>query len=261
MRLIGIAGASKRSGKSTAGNFIFANELKNLGIIERFEMDEEGKLYVNHSAYEDEVNKIDAGMAELNMECRDAPFLQFLSQAIWPHVKIYSFADLLKFISINMYGLTEPQVYGNTKEKESETPYTYKQLKKIVPGKYFPKTILNLDDKVIARKFVQYLGDTLRELNDDCFLAPVMRQIEIEQVPLSLICDVRRVVEVQKIQEAGGKVIFLNRSVEKDTHRIENEFNDIDKSSFFDIVIESQDMTIAQKNLEIATELKSIGWL
>jgi len=262
MRLIGVAGAGKRCGKSTACNFIFASELKNLDIIEKFEMDEDGKLYVNHGAYEDEINKIEAGMAELNMECRDIPFMQFLAQMIWPHVKIYNFAELLKFIAINMYGLTEAQVYGSSEDKESPTAYTYRQLKAIVPGKYFPKNISNLDEKVIARKFVQYLADVLRELNDNCFLDPIMKQISVEQVPLSLIGDVRRIAEVKRIQEAGGKVIFLNRSGEKDNHRIENEFAEIeDKRSFFDIVIDSQDMTVAQKNLEIATELKSIGWL
>ncbi len=261
MRLIGIAGGSKRSGKSTAANFIFANELKALNIIEKFEMDEEGKLYVNHGAYEDETNKIEAGMSELNMDCRDIPFLQYLAGAIWPHVKIYSFAELLKFICVNMYGLAEAQVYGSTEDKESLTKYTYRQLKKIVPGAHFPKKLADLDECVVARKFVQYMADTLRELNDDCFLDPLMKQIEVEQVPLSIIGDVRRKKEVEAIQAAGGKVIFLNRVTMKDNHRIENEFSDIeDKRSFFDIVIDSQDMTIAQKNIEIYTELKSVGW-
>lgn len=262
MRLIGIASAGKRGGKSTTANFIFANELKNLNIIERFDMDENGDLYVNHDSYDDGVNKIEAGMAILNMECRDPLFINFLAQRIWPHVKIYSFADKLKDIAINMYGLKPEQVYGSTKEKESETQYTYRQLEKVVPGKYFPKTLQNLDDIVTARKFVQYLSDTLRELNDDCFLNPIIKQLEIEQVPLSIIADVRRKAEVDKIKEMGGKVIFLTRCGEKDYHRIENEFKDIeDKSSYFDFVIENHDMTVAQRNVEVYTELKSIGWL
>lgn len=259
MRLIGIAGTS-RSGKSSTGSFIFANELKKLQIIEKFEMDENGDLYVNHGAHEE--SGLEPGMAKVNLESKDPIFVNFLQEAIWPHVKLYSFADILKFIAIHMYGLTVEQVYGGTRDKNSDTNYSYAMIKKVVPGKYFPKKLSNLNDAVTARKFLQYLADTLRTLNDDCFLNPVMNQILNEQVPLSIITDVRRIVEADKIKEMGGKVIFLTRKIENDTHRVENEFDEVNnKSEYFDIVIDNQDMTMAQKNVEVFTELRSRGWL
>lgn len=263
MRLLGVAG-TKRAGKDSAGAFIFANELQKLNIIERFEMNEEGELFLNHDAYKDEETGevLDAGMAKINFTSKDPIFVNYMQEAIWPHVKMYSFADTLKFIAVHMYGLTPEQVYGDGKEKESLTEYSYKQLKLIVPGRYFPKTIQNLDDKVIARKFLQYLADTLRALNDDCFVNPVMNQINNEQVPLSIITDVRRVEEVDKIHKMGGKVLYLTRRTEVDTHKIENGFSEItDLRGYFDFVIDNQDMTVAQKNIEIFNELHSVGWL
>lgn len=258
-RILGIAGAS-RSGKDTASHFIFANELKKLDIIDKFEMDEEGNLYVNHDG--DQESGLEPGMAKINLCSKDPVFVNYLQQVVWPHIKLYAFADLLKFMAVHMYGLRPEQVYGDTKEKNSPTQYTYKQIKVIVPARIFPRQINSLDTVLTARQFLQYLSDTLRELNDNCFVDPVVNQLNNEQVPFSIITDVRRKVEVERIKAMGGKVLYLTRRPEKDKHRIENEFVDIKKpEEYFDIVVNNTDMTLAEKNIEIYTQLRSIGWL
>ncbi len=262
MRLIGMAGTA-RAGKDSAAKFIAGNELQHLQIIDRFDIDDEGELLVNVSEYkEDEQVVIEAGMAKIDLTCKDPVFVQYMAENIWPHVKLFSFADILKFIAIHMYGLEIKQVYGSTKDKMSDTQYTYRTLKKVVPNEYFPKRLNDLDEKVKARRFLQYLADTLRAVNDECFIVPTLKQVQQEQVPLSIITDVRRIKEVEAIQKLGGKVIFFTRDTEKEVHRVEREFDGLENPhEVFDFVVDNQNMSIREKNVEIFNHLHSIEWL
>jgi hypothetical protein len=263
MRILGIAAAGKQGGKSSAAKFIFASELKKLNLLERFDIDNDGNLVVPHDAYssEDGTQVIEAGEKIINLDCKDPQFIQWMAACIWPHTKIYHFADVLKYIAIHMYGIEEKLVYGSEKDKEELTPYTYKSLEDVIPAKYFPKSG-DMSRQLTVRKFLQYLGDILRSVNDDCFTNPLIKQLSTEQCPLSLIADVRRVSEVEAIHKLGGKVMFLTRKPYQDGHRVEMEFNKIEKpEEFFDIVIDNKDMTIEQKNVAIYTELRNISWL
>lgn len=252
--IVGIAGFA-RGGKTTSINYIFGCELLSKGIIKRFDIGDDGELLVNALFYNDDGNPYEE-MAKLDIDNRSQEFVDFMDAHVYQFIKNYNFADILKGIAIELYGIRHEQVYGSTDDKNSDTQYTWADFLEIIPKRYRPKTCIP-ENKVKARQFLQYLGDALRHINDSCFTDPTIRKILYEQPSLSIIGDVRQEMEVDKIHEAGGKVIFLTRKTQEDTHRTEKELELIDRIKF-DAVIDNQNMTIEQRNKEIYQVMS--GW-
>lgn len=250
MNIIGFAGGP-RSGKDSSLKYIMGSVMVKNDVTSRFSVNENGELLVNSLFADGEF------MGVFDTDRKDEVYINYASQMIWPYVKNYHFATYLKFICMNMYGLTYDQCYGNG--KQDLVKYTWNDILPCLPTKLRPKGV-NKDDQLTARQFMQYIADVLRAVNDKVFVDPVVNDIKYDMCPLSLIGDVRRVCEVETIKEMGGKVILLKRRLGDDTHRIENEFVDCDES-MFDAVIDNQDMSMDQKNSAVFNIVQSWGYL
>lgn len=257
MRILGFAGC-KRAGKDSAARFILGNVLTQKEVIAGFNINEAGELLVP-SAYRDESGQVIEGLGVFDTQSQDPEVQFYMQEMIWPHCKIYNFADPLKTICINLYGIPYEGLYGSNEEREANSPYTWGQLIDMIPKSIRPK--VELSKLMTNREFIQTMGDLLRYPNDDCFTLCLIQRILNEQCPFSVISDVRRVSEVEAIKKCGGRVIYLTKELtDGDGHRIEHELDDVDKS-LFDDVIDNRSCTIQEKNDLIYKTVRDWGWL
>ena len=54
---------------------------------------------------------------EFDVERRDEQFVEYSHYNMWPHVKLYNFADPVKDMCINLFGFTYDQAYGTDEQK------------------------------------------------------------------------------------------------------------------------------------------------
>lgn len=257
MIILGIAGA-KRSGKDSSAKYIVGTVLKNVDVIEKFEVTDDGRFLVN-AAQRNEDGKIEEFMGEFDLDRLDDGFIYYLSEKVWPHVRIYHFADMLKFILMNLYGIEYNSLYGTSEEREAESSVPWKELAKILPKSVKPSKIP--DRNVTNRELMQYVADVLRVIDDDCFIKSTLQRILTDQTPFSIIADVRTVAEVEAIKAAGGKVIYHTRRPNEDAHSTENGFADVNIHELFDFVMDNRACTMTEKNNIIVNKLREWNWL
>lgn len=249
--VIGFAGA-KRSGKDSSARYFVGRLLVKNGITTRFDMTEDGELMVES----------DKGLGIINLENRSPAFISFCHEVIWPITKLYHFADELKTICMNLYGLTEEQCYGSSEQKQSPSQLKWFDFSTILKkNEIIPKgSNRSLDDYMTAREVLQTVSDVMKKINEKCWSDCVIKQITEQQSLYPIVADVRYPFEVDAIKAIGGKIVYLTRRVEEDSHASENAFKDYDMSNF-DAVIENQDLSIADKNTILDRHLQEFGYL
>ena len=117
MKIIGISGR-KQSGKNTVANIMAGKVLKENLMVEDFVINDKGELQVKT---EDAYGK--SGWGILDITRKDEEFSSYAEPNIWPLVKMYHFADYLKTICVDLFDLTNEQVYGTDEDKNTQTPY------------------------------------------------------------------------------------------------------------------------------------------
>ena len=234
-KILAISG-HKRAGKTTCINFLHGYELQRNNVIEKFMLDDRGSLLVNATFIDEKGEEVEQ-MGRLDLNSQDARFVEYCSINIWPFVKAYNFADSLKSIAINFFGLTYEQCYGSEKEKNTPSPVK----------------------EYTAREFLQYFGtDICRELKEDIWVDFCISKIQSEQSQLALVGDCRFPDEVKAIQDVGGKVIRLTRTPHEDSHVSETA---LDTFEGFDATIDNQDMGVDEQSKELLNILSEWGWL
>jgi len=246
-KIIGLSGA-KQSGKTTSTNFLYGYQLRVNDIIEKFLMDQEtGELLVN-TVIINEKGEEEEGLGFLDIERRDSDFIEYASQAIWPYVRSFGFADPLKIIGIQLFGLTEEQCYGTNEQKDSPVNIKWENMP-LGSGKGF----------MTAREFLQNFGTEIcRKIRSNIWVDSCVNRIEQSETGLAIVPDIRFPNEVKAIQKAGGKVIRLTRKPHEDEHDSENALNDYDG---FDHVLDNQDLNIDETNRALLEILKGWGWI
>jgi len=218
-RIIGISG-KKQSGKNTAANFLHGLVLKDNGLAPDFSIDSAGDLAV----------LTDSGWGVFDITRKDASFVEYAHLNMWPHVKLYSFADGLKGLCVEFFGLKPEQVYGTDDEKNTKTKIRWED----TPT--WQNSSLNLDRGFMtARELLQYFGtNIMRKMYKDVWVEHAVNKIKREQTELAIIADVRFPNEVETILNAGGEVIKLQRAPIKDNHESETALDEgnFDQSKF-----------------------------
>lgn len=257
MEIIGIAG-TKQAGKDSAAKLITGIVMQRMKLINNYDMTADGHLIVYYQEEGKNRGTIQEANGIFDLDRRDEVMVNWLSETVWPHVKIYHFADSLKFILANMFNLDLDMLFGDTSKKESPSPIKWERMVDVIPKKKLKKNI-NLNDFMTYREVMQYFSDILRNIDDDCFTRYCVDDVNRNQVPISIVGDVRREEEVDAIKAAGGKIIYLTRHLNDDTHHMENGLKNVDRSKF-DIVIDNQNMSMGEKNVRLVNELKNIGF-
>ena len=130
MDIIALCG-KKQSGKTTLSNFLHGHEMKLHDVIQDFNINEFGNLVVNYVQL-DENGKEHEGTAVFDLWQQTDDFVNYAQRFIWPLIKGYNFADPLKEICINLFGLSYEQCYGQDSWKNSPTKLLWENMPGVV---------------------------------------------------------------------------------------------------------------------------------
>jgi hypothetical protein len=233
MKVIGISGR-KQSGKNTVANYINGHILLSREMIRSFYIDDDGKLIVETSDTNGEV-----GFGEFDVTRKDNDFVQYACKELWPYVKVYHFADPLKEMAINIFGIEARQVYGSDKDKNELTHLLWENVPECPDGK---------SGYMTSRDFLQHFGTNIvRRIYNDAWVKATVNAITREESEVAIIPDVRFPNEVEAIKKIGGTMIRLTRNIHHSNHESEVA---LDKDNFdwnnFDLILDNEDLKIEQ---------------
>ena len=246
--IIGFSGA-KQSGKTTCATFLHGYQLRFNDVFSKFLMDEEGNLLVNAIQIDENGQEVE-GLGMLDINRQDEEFLEYSLRNIWPYARSFSFADPLKSIAVQLFGLKEEQCFGSDEDKNTPVNIKWEDIPIDTDNSGF----------MTAREFLQYFGtDLCRKIKPDIWTSACIQRILTSGTQLAIVPDVRFPNEVEEIQKAGGKVVRLTRKPFEDSHPSETSLDS--QEHIFDHVIDNKDMDINETNMALMNTMKEWGWL
>jgi len=264
--IIGIAG-KKQAGKNTVANIMHGIFLKKNGMISDFNIDWRGRLYV----FTTNING-EQGWGEFDISRKDEEFLGWADNNMHPYIKLYSFADTLKLIAVNLFKIPEESVYGTDEQKNQLQEHllwenmpgvicypNYVECGNATHGDIDPNNIGLITHKtgsMTAREFLQYFGtNIMRKIFEPIWVEDTIRRIKLEQSLISVIADVRFENEANAIIENGGKLMKLTRNISNDNHSSETSLDNYPDKNY-DFIIDNSDKNFTIENL--TQEIKTI---
>lgn len=249
----------KQSGKNTSFHFLLGAEMVNSQLVRNgFRVEEDGRLFITDLWGDDAFEGI------FDPYRRNDSVSNFLGEFIYPYIKNYSFADLLKEeVCINLLGLSYEQCYGTDDQKNSLTHLNWKDMPVPMKNIQDRKARIVEDKKMTGREVMQYVGtEIFRSMYPKVWSESTIKRIQKEGSQLAVITDCRFPSEVEAVQAAGGKVIRLTRKVDDSEHESETA---LDKENYdwtnFDAVIDNESMTIQEQCFEISNVLQDWDWI
>jgi len=241
MKIIGISGR-KQAGKNTLANYINGYILKQKGMINDFYIDENGSLTISTEDLDG-----NAGYGILDVTRKDTAFVEYAEKELWPYIKIYHFADPLKEMAINLFGINADHVYGTNEDKEKLTDLEWKN----IPGS------TKKSGNPTAREFLEHFGTKIiRKIRNDAWANYSINKILREGTEIAIIPDVRFPNEVDAIKKHGGVVIRLTRDIFHSEAEAESALdNEVFDWNNFDVTIDNTNTTIN----ELCDKFKSLN--
>ena len=207
MKILGISGR-KQAGKNTTANILHGVVLKRLNNIEDWNIGASGELLV----------QTEGGWGEFDVTRQDRAFSEYAEYNMWPFVKLYSFADELKRICVELFNIPYECVFGTDEQKNQVQEHL---LWENIPG------VTTNEGPMTAREFMQFFGtDVCRKMYEPIWVDSCIRKIQAEQSELAIIADVRFPNEAKAIERAGGGLLRLTRNIYDDDHSSEVALDD-----------------------------------
>lgn len=259
-QIIGFHG-KKQSGKDTSCNFLIMLKLLENGVSERARLNDEGVIEVS-DVFGQRINNMEWMPFKKNVIDVDS-VLEELS------IKKYGFADKLKQLLIDIFGLPEDKVYGSNADKEEKTYLKWQNMPGVISKN---KRVFNQVVKEIPmvknkffyhepgymtiRDVLQYVGtEIFRSIYGPVWIEALLRQIKKESPKMALICDVRFSNEIETIKSKDGLVVGLTKDVFESSDNHESE------QTYFDLcsaVIDNQLLSISEQNKLVYSTLKEL---
>lgn len=249
-KILGLSG-KKQSGKDTSAAWVIGQQMVASGLVSYIKIDTKGRLLVPAEVG----GKIVDGIFDVRPTNKES--IALLEQYVWPVVKLYSFADLMKESVINIFGLKRQQVYGTNEQYNEPTKYTWSQFENFLND--YTKSPDDMEDYMTGRDILQVFGtDIMRSIHSDIWLDACLNKIKQEQPKLAIITDVRFPNELKGVQKEGGKVIRLLRAPfsDQDEHESETALDNY----HFDTTIDNRNMSIDQQCKEINSCIEHFGF-
>lgn len=247
-KIIGFCGRAQ-SGKTSCAAFIYGLEMLKQGLIPSFDMSESGQLILP-------INKEDGTQASaiLDITSHDEDFLEFANNNVWPHVKLYNMADLLKVAIMELFGVTHAQCYGTNEEKNTPTNTKWSQFSFVLDKKFVKqlKDEGKYDDFMTARDIMQQFGTgILRKINPNIWAESCLKRIKEEGPTIALIGDIRFENELDVLKNASDiedvKIVKLTLNPLNSDHESEVSVDAIPLEKF-DSIIDNANLNIYDKN-------------
>ena len=234
-KIIGIAG-KKQSGKNTTANILHGIVLKEKGLIMDFNIGSKGELMVLTTNEQGE-----EGWGEFDITRTDPDFASYAENNMWPYIKLYSFADILKHVCKELFDIPHNQLFGTNEAKDKAVPHLLWENMPIHSSDIntFKVMANNSSPTMTAREFMQFFGtNIMRRIYDNIWTNVTTKRIREENTKIAIISDVRFPNEVEAITNEGGAVIKLTRNPFKDKHASETALDkkNFDQSKFTHII-------------------------
>lgn len=264
----------KQSGKSTAVNWLYSLELSSLNETDYAYVDELGRLRVL-AVTEEADGKMHEFDGIMLVEDKRPKVQNFFAETVWPFIKAYSFADMLKMTCVNVLGLTIEQCYGSDEQKNEKTHLMWENMPGVISDSEFWNSItpdgppdglvFHEPGPMSGREVMQYVGtDMFRRMYGQVWVNACLNLIKVEQPALAIISDCRFPNEVEGVQKAGGKVMRFTRAPFADNNEHESE-RALDQDRYdwsnFDAIIDNADMSIKQQNKAFYEQLEQWGYV
>ena len=260
--ILAISG-KKQAGKTTVANIIHGAVLKKNGMVKDYNVNDKGKLIINTVNAQGQ-----EGWGEFDIERKDEQFIEYAHYNMWPHVKLYNFADSLKDMCINLFGFTYEQAYGTEEQKNQVLPnIRWEDMPRFQNINIMRKMPIDAkkswgwrEGEMTAREFMQFFGtDIMRKIHKDVWANACVNKIKKEGSDLAIVADVRFPNEVEAISKAGGKVLRLESDVHVDCHDSETALDSdkYDHDNFWQ-VIDNKNMTIKETITKVESLLGEI---
>ena len=266
-RLLAFAGR-KQAGKDSAADYLHGLKLFRMGIIEDFGMDDDGRLQLPiPGEYSKEEGTPEYYIADF-YDLRNPAWLAYLGETVWPHVRKLCLATPLKAMCRNLLNVDHDGLYGTNECKSAGSGF-YKLAYEAVAKSKDKKKASSEEGIWVSKELTN--RDLMREVAlfftsvyDDVFVDYLIKVYQDEDytTSLTIIPDVRRPNEIERIKQAGGRVIKLDKKIDEDEHFTEASIDArVYDQSKFDAVIDNSQMSIFDKNKEIADLVTSWGWI
>jgi hypothetical protein len=172
------------------------------------------------------------------------------------------FADELKEMTINLFGLKRELIYGTNEDKNTLTEYTWADMPHIETAfSEFFGLGKAADQYLTYREFLQELGtNIMRQINPNCWVNALVKKVEKYAHDTNnhcLIIDGRFPQEIDAMENLGAKSIRLARNVFNDQHESETA---LDNYQDFDYIVDNQNESFEDtktKILQITNKLLS----
>lgn len=240
MKIIGISGR-KQSGKNTVANYINGSVLSSKNMIQEFYIEDNGSL-----AIKTDDNTGNSAYGIFDVTRKDSTFIEYAEKELWPYIKVYHFADPLKEMAINLFGLNPTHVYGNDEDKNQLTDISWSDL----------PTNNKKTGYLTVREFLEYFGTKIvRKIRYEAWSEYTIKKVLNEKSEIAIIPDVRFPNEVEAIKSAGGVVIRLTRDTFHSTAEAETALDEnVYDWSKFDTIIDNKNISL----VELCDKLNSI---
>lgn len=268
-KILAFAGR-KQSGKNTAYNFLLGVTLLRLSVVrDRVEIKNDGRLWISDLFGDESL----AGIARF-VDDRSEKIDYFNNNYVYPFIRNYSFADLLKqSVCMDLLGLSWEQCYGTDDQKNAPTHLRWENMPGVITNKNNWSTYtaairewglkIHEPGPMTGREVMQFAGtEIFRKMYQDVWAQSTVNRILKDGSKFAVITDCRFPNEVEAVQKAGGKVIRFTRCpFPDDNHASETA---LDKENFdwdrFDAIIDNEDMSISDQNGNLYKVLNDWGW-
>jgi len=242
-KILGLSG-KKQSGKNTTANWIIGQQMCAVDMVSWIKIDERGRLIVPTVVKKELTEGIFDPLSP-------QPEVQnLLAHYVWPVIKLYSFADILKLSAMAIFGLTHEQVNGTNEQKNESTKFQWKQFKRFILPKTLEsmKTVIDWDAYMTSRHILQTMGtDIFRSIYGNVWVDACLKNVKDDGAELAIIIDCRFPNEADGIHAEGGKVLRYLRApfAGQDEHVSETALDDYDN---FDDICDNRELSIKQQN-------------
>ena len=247
--ILGISGR-KQAGKNTTANILHGMILKEQGFVNDWSIGANGQLMIDSSDAD--------GWGEFDVTRQDEQFSEWAEHNMWPYVKIYSFADHLKWICIKLFDVPFECCFGTDEQKnQTQEHLLWENMPGVItcsevwdslcPDGEPDGLMYHAEGPMTAREFMQFFGtDVMRKMYEPIWVNACIKKIQQEQSGLAIIADVRFPNEAKAIEQAGGKVVRLTREIYEDNHSSEVALDDYPFTDYIDNKIESIDILMVK---------------
>lgn len=257
MKIILICGG-KQSGKTTAATAIYGYHLTQVGAIPNAYIEESGRMFV---VYDKEKN---SGIY-FDIDSKDPGFLQFKEAYCDPYVTHIGFADKLKEISANLFGLNYNDLIGSNEDKNKNSNIKWKPVYNLFNGKIkkiLDETYDTSKEYMTNREWLEVYGTyCCREIKEDCHALSAYKKTKSLKSEIVITTDCRFENEFRLFESDPDVLkIKLVRDEFKSPAKSERGLDGVDLSRY-DLVIDNTNLSVKEKNEIIIDFLISRGVL